>query len=110
MPLVKGAEDRVKEANPNAEVTVVGADYDLNKQSSQIDSFISSGATLVILNAVDSAAVAPAVKRAKDAGMTVAAVDVSAAGADLTVRTDNVQAGRITCEYLAQQIEGRAIS
>lgn len=106
VPLVKGAEDRIKEAAPDAEVTVVGADYDLNKQSSQIDSFISSGATLMILNAVDSAAVAPAVQRAKAAGMTVAAVDVSAAGADLTVRTDNVQAGRITCEFLAEQIEG----
>ncbi|MFV0385586.1 ABC transporter substrate-binding protein [Paracoccus sp. (in: a-proteobacteria)] len=107
VPLVQGAEDRIKEAAPDADVTVVGADYDLNKQSSQIDSFISSGATLMILNAVDSAAVAPAVKRAKDAGMTVAAVDVSAAGADLTVRTDNTQAGRITCDYLAQQIGGK---
>lgn len=107
VPLVKGAEDRIKEAAPDAEVTVVGADYDLNKQSSQIDSFISAGATLMILNAVDSKAVGPAVKRAKDAGMTVAALDVSADGADLTVRTDNVQAGRITCQFMAEQLGGK---
>ena len=107
VPLVKGAEDVVKAAAPSADVTVVSADYDLNKQSSQIDSFIASGVKLLILNAVDSAAVGPAVKRAKDAGMTVAAVDVTASGADLAVRTDNVQAGRITCEYLAKAIEGK---
>lgn len=107
VPLVKGAEDRIAEAAPDADVTTVGADYDLNRQSSHIDSFITSGVTLLILNAVDSEAVGPAVKRAKDAGMTVAAVDVTAAGADLTVRTDNVQAGRITCEFLAEQIGGK---
>lgn len=107
VPLVKGAEDRIAEAAPDAVVTVVGADYDLNKQSSQVDSFISSGATLMVLNAVDSAAIGPAVERAKSAGMTVAAVDVTAAGADLTVRTDNVQAGRITCEFLAEAIGGQ---
>ena len=54
--------------------------------------------TLLVLNAVESEAVGPATKRAKDAGMTVVAVDVTAAGADLAVRTDNTQAGRITCD------------
>lgn len=105
-PLIQGAEDRVAEAAPDADITVVGADYDLNKQSSQIDNFIASGAELMVLNAVDAQAVGPAVQRAKKAGMTVAAVDVSAAGADLTVMTNNVQAGRITCEYLSEQIDG----
>ena len=107
VPLVKGAEDAVKAAAPDADVTVVSADYDLNKQSSQIDSFIASGVTLLVLNAVDSEAVGPATKRAKDAGMTVVAVDVTAAGADLAVRTDNTQAGRITCDYLAKAIDGK---
>jgi ribose transport system substrate-binding protein len=105
-PLIAGASDRIAEAAPDAEVTVVGADYDLNKQSSQIDSFIGAGVTLMILNAVDAKAIAPAVMRAKSAGMTIAAVDVSAEGADLTVMTNNVQAGRITCEALAQEIGG----
>ena len=107
VPLVKGAEDVVKAAAPDADVTVVSADYDLNKQSSQIDSFIASGVTLLVLNAVESEAVGPATKRAKDAGMTVVAVDVTAAGADLAVRTDNTQAGRITYDYLAKAIDGK---
>ncbi len=107
VPLVQGAEDRIKESNPNADVTVVGADYDLNKQSAQIDTFISSGAKLIVLNAVDSEAVGPAVMRAKKAGVTVTAVDVLAAGSDLTVRTDNTQAGRITCDYMAQALNGK---
>lgn len=107
VPLVQGAKDRVAEKAPAAEILVLGADYDLGRQSSQIDSFISSGVDLMVLNAVDSDAVAPAVTRAKNAGITVAAVDVSAAGADVTVRTDNRQAGRITCEYLAERLSGK---
>lgn len=105
-PLVAGAKDVFAKANPDATVTVIGADYDLNKQTSQIDSFIASGVSLMIINSVDAAAIEPAVRRAKAAGMVVAAVDVSAAGSDLTVMTNNVQAGEIACQYLAEQIDG----
>ena len=40
--LIKGIEDRAKEINPNVEVISVSADYDLNKQVSQVDSFIAA--------------------------------------------------------------------
>ena len=105
-PLIAGARDTIEERLPEADITVLGADYDLNKQTSQINNFIASDVGLMILNSVDAVAIEPAVMRAKEAGMTVAAVDVSAAGADLTVMTNNTQAGRITCEFLAEQIGG----
>lgn len=103
---IKGIEDRAKEINPDVQVTAVSADYDLNKQASQIDNFIASGVDIIMLNAVDAAAIGPAVKRATNAGITVAAFDVSAPGADVTAMTDNVAAGRKACEYLVEQTGG----
>ncbi|WP_312409648.1 ABC transporter substrate-binding protein [Shinella sp.] len=93
---IKGIEDRAKEINPNVEVTSVSADYDLNKQVSQIDSFIAAGVDIIMLNAVDAKAIAPAV--------IVAAFDVSAPGADVTVMTNNVKAGEEACNYIAEKL------
>lgn len=103
---IKGIEDRAKEINPDVEVISVSADYDLNKQVSQIDNFIAAGVNIIMLNAVDASAIAPAVKRAQNAGIVVAAFDVSAPGADVTVMTDNVAAGRKACEYIVEQLDG----
>jgi ribose transport system substrate-binding protein len=49
---------------------------------------------MIILNAADSKGIGPAVKRAKDAGIVVVAVDVAAEGADATITSDNTQAGK----------------
>ncbi|MCB1883134.1 MAG: ABC transporter substrate-binding protein [Geminicoccaceae bacterium] len=100
----KGAADKLKEINPDANLIAASADYDLNKQFTQIDNFIASGVQIILLNAADPQAILPAVKRAQDAGITVVAVDVAAAGADATVMTDNVKAGEIACQYLAEKI------
>jgi ribose transport system substrate-binding protein len=105
--LSKGAEAKAKEINPNAKVTALSADYDLGKQATQIDNFIASGVDMILLNAADPQAIAPAVKRAQAAGIVVVAVDVAAQGADATVQTNNVQAGQIACEYLAEKIGGK---
>ncbi|MBW9115678.1 ABC transporter substrate-binding protein [Rhizobium cauense] len=104
---IKGIEDRAKEINPNVQVTSVSADYDLNKQVSQIDSFIAAGVDIIMLNAVDAKAIAPAVKKAQAAGVIVAAFDVSAPGADVTVMTNNVKAGEEACQYIVDKISGK---
>src|SRR5919109_1440661 len=104
---IKGIEDRAKEINPNVKITSVSADYDLNKQVSQIDSFIAAGVDIIMLNAVDAKAIAPAVEKAKNAGIVVAAFDVSAPGADVTVMTNNVKAGEIACQYIVDQLKGK---
>jgi ribose transport system substrate-binding protein len=104
---IKGIEDAAKKINPNVQVTSVSADYDLNKQVSQVDSFIAAGVEVIMLNAVDANAIAPAVKKAHDAGVLVAAFDVSAPGADVTVMTNNVKAGEIACQYLVDHTDGK---
>jgi len=105
--LAKGVTDEARKTNPKVRVVSTSSDYDLNKQFTQIDNFISSGVGLIVINAADSNAILPAIKRAQAAGVVVVAADVSANGADATVMTDNVAAGRISCEALVKDIGGK---
>lgn len=105
--LADGATARAKELNPNVKVTSVSADYDLSKQFSQIDNFISSKVDLILLNAVDPSAMASAIKKARDAGIVVVAVDVDAKGVNATVQTDNVEAGKLACQFLVDKLGGK---
>src|ERR1700754_1566799 len=97
----KGVTDRAKQNNPNAKVMTVASDYDLIKQFSQVDNFISAKADLIILTADDPKAILPAVKRAEAAGIPVIAVDVSAEGAAATVQTNNFKAGEVAGQHLS---------
>jgi ribose transport system substrate-binding protein len=105
--LGKGAEAKVKEiAGDKASVTVVAADYELNRQYAQIDNFITSGVDLVLVNAASSNAMGSSLKRLHDAGIVSVAVDVTAEGTDATVTTDNVQAGRNACQFIVDRLHG----
>jgi ribose transport system substrate-binding protein len=105
--VVKGAEARAKQiAGGNVTVTAVSADYDLNKQSTQIDNFIASGVDLVLVNAADPVAIEPAMVRLKAAGIVAVAVDVEAKGAAATVTTNNIEAGQKACQYIVDKLNG----
>ena len=103
----KGTEEAAKKINPNVKVTALSTKYDLNTQVGQIENFIANKVDLLLVNAVDSKAIAPAVKKARDAGILVIALDVSAEGADYTVMSDNVAAGANACEYIATKLGGK---
>ena len=105
--LSKGAEDQARKVNPNVKVTTVGFDYDLGKQFTQIDNFIAAGVDMILLNPGDANALEPAIKKAQAAGILVVAVDTAAKGADLTVTTNNVQAGEIACQYIVDKLSGK---
>ena len=78
--------------------------YDWQRQIGQINDFIEQKVDLIILTAADEYKVAAVVAKAQRAGIKVIAVDVNAQGADATITTDNVQAGAIACEKLAEKI------
>ncbi len=105
--LTKGITAAADAGGGHVKVIAVSADYDLNKQFTQIDNFIAAGVQMIVLNAVDPNAILPAIKRAQAAGIVVVAADVSAAGADATVETDNTAAGNMSCAYLAQKLGGK---
>jgi len=101
-----GAE--AEAAKIGAKVIMEDANHDIGKQSNQIDDFIQKQVDLILLNAVDSAGIAPAVKRATDAGIPVIAVDVGAnGGVAATVASDNVAAGSQACQYMADRLKGQ---
>ena len=105
--LSKGAEFEARKTNPNVKVTTVGFEYDLGKQVTQIDNFIAAGVDLILLNPGDPKAIGPAIKKAQAAGIIVVAVDTAAEGDDATVTTNNVQAGEIACQYVADKLAGK---
>lgn len=89
------------------EVSVQYANADVSAQTDKIDTFVRQRVDAIIVDAVDSDGIGPAVLRAKQAKIPVVAVDVAAAGADATVTSDNVQAGREACTYLISRLGGR---
>ncbi len=62
---------------------------------------------LILLNPGDPKALKPAIENAQKAGIKVIAVDTNADGADAAVTTDNVQAGRIACQYFIDKLGGK---
>ncbi|AHF77436.1 Periplasmic binding protein/LacI transcriptionalregulator [Sodalis praecaptivus] len=104
--ITKGAERKARElAGDKVNVTLVSSGYDLGQQVAQIDNFIAAKVDMIILNAADSQGIGPAVKRARDAGIVVVAVDVAAEGADATITSDNTQAGAMACHYIADRLK-----
>ena len=103
----KGTEEAAKKINPNVKVTALSTKYDLNTQVGQIENFIANKIDLLLVNAVDPKAIAPVLKKARDAGIVVVAVDVGAEGADYTVMSDNVAAGANACDYIVKKLKGK---
>lgn len=106
--IVHGAEAQAKKINPAVKFTAESSNYDVQRQSNQVDNFIAARDQLLILNAADSKGIAPAVRRAKEAHMTVVAVDVGAdGGVDATVTSNNKQAGELDGQYVANRLNGK---
>src|ERR1700732_325925 len=106
--IAHGAEAKAKEINGKVKFTALSSNYDVNNQTNQIDNFISSNVNLILLGAADSKGIAPAVLRAKQAGVTVVAVDFGAeGGVDATVTSNNKQAGTKDGIYVAERLKGK---
>jgi ribose transport system substrate-binding protein len=101
-----GAKEAAKKLGGDA--IVVSADYDLAKQTAQIEDFITKKVDMILLNAVDSKGIAAAVAQAKAAGIPVIAVDVGAeGGVNATVASDNYLAGKLAGEYLLKRLQNK---
>lgn len=100
--MTKGAKDAA--AGLGATLNVQDAQLDVSTQNNQIDTFIQQGVSLIVVSAVNQDGIAPAIERAKAAGIIVVAVDTPAKGADAVVMTNAVQAGERSCTYLFDQM------
>lgn len=108
MEIAHGARAAAKEINPSVKFTAESCNYDVNNQTNQMDNFVASGVNLILLGAADSRGIAPAVARAKAAGITVVAIDVAAeGGVDATVTSDDKQAGELGGKFVADRLKGK---
>jgi ribose transport system substrate-binding protein len=106
--IAESVADKARElAGDQVKVIVRSSAYDLTRQRHQILEFIQMKVDLIVLTAADSIKIERDVRLAQNAGIRVIAVDINAAGADVTITTDNVQAGKIACEYLVRRLSGK---
>ncbi len=85
------------------------AQFDANKQAAAIEDFLAQGVSAILLNPVDSAAIAKSVEKANQKGVPVITVDVNADGGKIAsfVASDNTKLGVLTGEYIAKRLNGK---
>ena len=109
--LTEGAKKAASEKN--VELVIVDAGDDAAKQTSDIEDLVSRNVGVLIVNPVDSDAVAPAVKSAMSKGIKVIAVDrgVNGVDVDCQIASDNVAGARMATEYLMELVgEGAKVA
>lgn len=109
--LADGAKAAAKEKGVS--LAVADAGDDSAKQQNDIEDLISRNVSVLIVNPVDSDAVAPAVQNAISKGVKVISVDrvVNGVDVDCQIASDNVAGARMATEYLASRIgEGAKIA
>lgn len=109
--LSEGAQAEAEDAG--VELIVVDAGDDAAKQASDIEDLISKNISVLIVNPVDSDAVAPAVKDAVAAGIKVVSVDrvVNGVEVDCAIASDNVAGAQMATEYLVSLVgEGAKVA
>lgn len=92
------------------ETTVVSAENDVARQISQIEDLIVLGVDAIIVVAVDADAIVPVVNSAVGKGIPVIAMNrpiSPAAKVTCYVGTDNILAGEISAEYIAEKLNGK---
>jgi len=98
--LSEGAEAKASELG--ATLSVVDAQDDASKQASDVEDLIQQGVDMILINPVDSEAVASAVASANNAEIPVITVDRSAEGGEVVshIASDNVAGGEMAAEHL----------
>lgn len=109
--LADGAQKKADEAG--VQLITVDAGDDAAKQVSDIEDLISKKISVLIVNPVDSDAVAPAVEAAIQKGIKVIAVDrvVNGVEVDCSIASDNVAGAEMATNYLVELVgEGAEVA
>ena len=102
--LNEGAKAKATELG--AKLTVADAQDNASKQTSDVEDLIQQGVDLLLINPVDSSAVASAVEAANAAGIPVITVDRTSEGGEVVshIASDNVAGGVLAGEYLMELV------
>ncbi|MFD1040429.1 ribose ABC transporter substrate-binding protein RbsB [Virgibacillus byunsanensis] len=106
-----GAEAAADEAG--YEITTSDAQNDASTQLSDIEDLIQQDIDVLLVNPVDSDAVASAIELANDADIPVITVDRSSEGGEVVthIASDNVAGGEMAGDFIAEQLsdEGNVV-
>lgn len=100
----EGATAKAKELGVNLKSYAGKIDGDNESQVAAIETCIADGAKGILITASDTKAIVPTIKKARDAGVLVIALDTSlepADAADATFATDNFLAGKLVGQWAA---------
>ncbi|MFL5896559.1 MAG: sugar ABC transporter substrate-binding protein [Thermoleophilaceae bacterium] len=99
---------KVKELCPTCKVIYQNASQDAQKQQSQAEAMLANGVSVLALDAVDPASVAPVMAEAKQRHVPVIAYDRLISKQDIAyyVSFDNVRQGRIQAQSLLDKLGG----
>ncbi|PLR76742.1 ribose ABC transporter substrate-binding protein [Bacillus sp. V3-13] len=101
-------EEAAKKFFPNIELLVGDGQNDPIVQTKLVDDFISKGIDVLIINAVEKDALAPAVKRATEAGIKVISVDRTVNAPVLTtIKADDYALGNAAGKDLVKRLGGK---
>ncbi|WP_031554145.1 D-ribose ABC transporter substrate-binding protein [Oribacterium sp. FC2011] len=109
--LQEGAQAKADELG--MELIVVDAGDDSAKQASDIEDLISKNISVLIVNPVDSDAVAPSVEDAIAKDIKVVAVDrmVNGVDVDCSIASDNVAGAQMAADYIVELVgEGAKVA
>ncbi|MBZ5759892.1 MULTISPECIES: sugar ABC transporter substrate-binding protein [Rhizobium] len=98
----EGATAKAKELGVTLKAYAGKIDGDSESQVAAIESCIASGAKGILITASDTKGIVSSVKKARDAGLVVIALDTPlepADAADATFATDNLLAGKLVGEW-----------
>ena len=95
----EGAEDDV-------ETVISDAQNDSSTQSNQVEDLITQGVDLIIINPVDSTAIASSVEKANEANIPVICVDRGTDSGEIVsfIASNNVEGGKLAGEYILEKV------
>jgi len=90
------------------ELILTAGDFDLGKQSAQVEDFITRKVDAIIICPVDSRGVGPAIRKANEAKIPVFTADIASQEGEVVchIASDNVAGGRLAGEYLGKILKG----
>jgi fructose transport system substrate-binding protein len=108
----EGAQAAAKEHNVKLLTASGKSDTDNASQVTALENMTTQGAKGILLVPADSKAVVPAIKKARDAGVTVIALDTPTEpedAVDALFATDNMKAGELIGQYAKAKVEEMGI-
>ncbi|MFD0279864.1 sugar ABC transporter substrate-binding protein [Kitasatospora sp. NPDC127111] len=102
-------EQKIKQLAPNAQIDYYNANQDATTQQTQVDTALTKGDKVLILDPVDSKAIQSSVQKAHDAGVKVVSYDRLAQGpVDTYVSFDNHKVGELQGQALVAAVGDKA--